>query len=160
MSGQWKAKAIRESTVGIRVAKSLAASVTANIFNVYGRVKINLLIGQVTTAESSGATVIKLTMATSTVDLCADTTVTGDAAGTMYFLCGDKAVILNGTGNTPVIDVGSAMAAAGGFNPVIVGREATADTLDLTASTPSATLVIKWVAFYVPLDDGAYLTAA
>ena len=58
MSSQWKAKAIRETNLGIRVEKSLAALADANIFTTYGRVLITLLFGQVTTAEATGATTI------------------------------------------------------------------------------------------------------
>ena len=159
MSRRTKGHALRELTLGLHAEKLLAAAASADIFKTYGRVKINLLYGQVTVAEASGATIVKLTEKTNSVDLCADTTVTGDAIGTMYRLTGDPAVILCGTGNVPVIDV-SGLLSAFQHGDLIVGRAATANAIKLTASTPSATLVIKWHVFYTPLDDDAYVVAA
>ena len=158
MSRLTKGRALRELALGLKAQKSLAASATANIFTTYGRVMITALIGQVTTAEASGATIVKLTELTNSVDLCADTTVTGDAIGTMYILTGDCAVILCGTANAPVIDVAHGLTF--GINPVVLGRKATANAIKLTASTPSATLVVLWTIFYIPLDDDAYVVAA
>src|SRR3990172_198996 len=100
-------KAVRDIALGLRVQKTLAALASADIFTVYGRNLVTLLTGSVTAAGDGGATTIKLQTETNTIDLCAATTVTGDAIGTTYFLTGELAVILNGTGNTPIIDVGA-----------------------------------------------------
>src|SRR3990172_8723191 len=107
MSRLTKGRAVRELTLGLHVEKSLASLAAANIFTTYGRSLITLLYGQVTGAGDGGATTIKLQEETNSVDLCAATTVTSDTVDEIYILTGDKAVILNGTGGTPVKDVGS-----------------------------------------------------
>jgi hypothetical protein len=129
------------------------------MFTTYGQVLITLLYGVVTTAESSGATTLKLVEKTNSIDLCALTTVTGDTVGEIYFLTGDKALILNGTGNTPVKTVGAFLSAYP-YAPVILGAPATADTIQLNMTATSATHVVKWFVYYIPLEDGAYIQAA
>lgn len=160
MSNPTEAKALWEISLGKRVENTeLAAAADINIFTTYGRNLIKLIFGQVTTAEATGATTIKLQEETGTQDLCAATTVTGDAIGTMYFLTGEVAVILNGTGNTPIVDIGANLT---GFpsSPIIFGRTATANAIQLVQTGTSATLVITWNCFYVPLDADAYIEAA
>ena len=159
MSNQTKDNAVRECTLGIRVEKTLANLADANIFTTYGRVLITLLFGQVTVQPDAGATTIKLQEETNTQDLCAATTITNDAIGTMYFLTGEMAVILNGTGNTPIIDIGANLTAMPSA-PVIFGREATANAIQLVQTGEDADGYIKWVAHYIPLDEGAYIEAA
>jgi len=150
---------VRETTLGLRVVKSLGCAADGNIFTTYGRVLIKLLIGQATAAEATGATTIQLQEERNTVNLCAATTVTGDAIGTMYRLTGDPAVILCGTGNVPVIDA-SGLLSAVQHADMIIGRELTTDAIQLVETGNSATLVISWMCFYVPLDEGAYVVAA
>ncbi len=154
----YKAAAMQQVTLGQRVEKSLATLADGNIFTTFGRNYITLLFGQVTT-DPAGASTVKLQTETNTIDLCAATTIDTDAIGTMYFLTGEVAVILNGTGNTPIIDVGANLT---GFpsSPVILGREATADAIQVVETGNDAQGVIKWVLFYIPLDVGAYIEAA
>ena len=159
MSGQWKGKAIRESTLGIHVTKTLATLADGNIFATYGRVQITLLWGQSVTAGDGGATTLKLQEETNSVDLCAATTITGDVTGTTYQLTGDVAVILNGTGNTPVIGVGYALSAFQ-QNRIIVGMAAAADAIQQVQTGDDTAGVIEWHLYYIPLEDGAYVQAA
>jgi hypothetical protein len=159
MSRLTKGRALRELALGLRAEKTLAALADGNLFTTYGRVLITLLYGQVTAAGDGGATTIKLQTETNTIDLCAATTVTGDVIGTMYFLTGEVAVILNGTGNTPIIDVGANLTGMPS-SPVILGRAATADAIQQVQTGDDASLTIKWTCFYIPLDDNAYVTAA
>lgn len=150
--------AVWETNLGVRVEKSLGIAADANIFTTYGRNYITLLFGQVTTSPGGAAT-IKLQTETNTIDLCAATTINTDAIGTMYFLTGEVAVILNGTLNTPILDVGAnytLMPSA----PVIFGRKATADAIQLVETGDDSAGVIRWTLFYVPLDDGSYIVAA
>jgi len=159
MSGQWKGKAIRESTLGIHVNKTLATLADGNIFATYGRVLVTLLWGQSVTAGDGGATTLKLQEETNTVDLCAATTITGDVTGTTYQLTGDVAVILNGTGNTPVIGVGYALSAFQ-QNPIIIGMPGALDAIQQVQTGDDTTGVIEWHAYYIPLEEGAYMTAS
>lgn len=160
MSNQKKGQAVRQTALGLRVEKTLASLADANIFAVYGTNLITLLYGQVTGAGDGGATTIKLQEETNSVDLCAATTVTSDTVDEIYVLTGDKAVILSGTGSTPVKTVGSLLAAAGGLNPMIVGKAATLDAIQLVQTGDDATHAVKWVVYYVPLEEGAYVAAA
>ncbi len=159
MSTLLKAKTVRESLLGISAQKTMAALADANIFTVYGRCLITLLTGSVTAAGDGGATTIKLQKETGTIDLCAATTVTSDAIGTTYFLTGEVAVILNGTGNTPILDVGANLTGMPS-SPVIIGRPGTTDAIQLVQTGDDATLTINWLLTYIPLDDDAYIRAA
>lgn len=162
MSNPTKGKAIREMALGLRVEKTGLVDATADdLFNVYGKVLITLLIGECTGVGDGTVETILLNEKASTLDLCAATTVTSDAVGTMYRVTGDPAVILNGTGNTPIdvlVGLLSAFPATGGivFNGGSAGL-----IIELTATDGSdATLAIKWELFYIPLEEGAYVEAA
>jgi len=159
MANLIKAQTIRESLLGISAQKTLAALADADIFEVYGRNLVTLLTGSVTAAGDGGATTIKLQTETNTIDLCAGTTVTGDAIGTTYFLTGEVAVILNGTGNVPIIDVGANLTGMPS-SPIILGRPATTDKIQLVQTGDDATLTINWLLTYVPLDADSYIRAA
>jgi len=153
-------EAVRECILGLRVEKTLGCAADANIFNTYGRILITELIGQATAAEATGATTILLQEERNTVNLCAATTVTGDAIGTMYRLTGDPAVILCGTGNVPVIDASGLLSAFPRTCGIIMGRPLTTDAIQLVETGNSATLIINWVVYYIPLEEGAWLQAA
>jgi hypothetical protein len=150
---------VLRASLGLPVYKTLAALASANIFTTYGRNLVTLLTGSVTVEGDGGATTIKLQTETDTTDLCAATTVTGDIVGTTYFLTGELAVILNGTANTPIVDVGANLT---GFpsSPVILGRPATLDAIQLVQTGDDADLEIAWLLTYIPLDEGAYIEAA
>ena len=159
MSNPSQGRAVRETALGIAVNKTLAALADANIFTVYGRNLVTLLTGSVTVEGDGGATTIKLQTETNTIDLCAATTVTGDVIGTTYFLTGEVAVILNGTGNTPIIDVGANLTGMPS-SPVILGRPDTLDAIQLVQTGDDTDLEIAWLLTYIPLDEGAYIEPA
>jgi len=152
--------AIREVALGIRVEKTLASLADADIFIVVGTILIKLLYGQVTGVGDGGATTIKLQAEDNSIDMCAATTVTSDAVDEIYVLTGDKAVILNGTGSTPVKTIGSLLAAAGGLNPMIFGKAGNTDAIQLVQTGDDATHAVKWCLYYLPLENGAYVTPA
>lgn len=160
MSNPTRGKAVRETTLGISATKTLASLADANIFTTYGKILITLLMGEVTGVGDGGVTTIKIQSETDTIDMCAATTVTSDAVGEVYIMTGDKAVILNGTGSTPVKGVGSLLAAAGGLNPMIFGLHGTADAIQLVQTGDDATHAVRWTIFYIPLEEGAYAVAA
>jgi len=159
MSGQWKGKAIRETNLGIHVTKTLANLADANIFTTYGRVLVTLLWGQSTGLSDAGVTTIKLQEETNSVDLCAATTITDDAIGTMYVVTGDFAVILCGTGNVPTLGTSDFLSAFP-HNAFLIGMKAAADAIQLVQTGDDATGEIEWHAYYIPLEEGAYMAAA
>lgn len=128
---------------------------TDNLFTVTGRCLITSLTGEVTTVIGT-TTTMKLTDTTNSVDLCAATTITSDAVGTMYALGGVKADVLNG-GIAPV--VGSISFANGSFTPVIVG-DVQAPLTIAHVLDGAGTGAVTWTLFYKPLVASATVAAA
>lgn len=154
----YEGDAVRNVTLGLRVEKTAPSLADVDLFTVVGECMITCLYGIVTGVGDGGATTIKLNEKASSIDLCAATTVTSDAVGEVYVLSGDPAIILNGTGSTPTLKVGNIKA---GFNemPIIFdGQDGL--IIELTQTGDDATHAVKWVLFYVPLEDGAYIEAA
>lgn len=160
MTAKTKGHALRELALGLKVEKTAAVDATADdLFNVNGKVLITLLIGECTGVGDGTVETILLNEKASTLNLCAATTVTSDAVGTIYWVTGDAAVILNGTGNAPILKVG-ALLSAFQHTPIIFDGQAGL-VIELTATDGSdATLAIKWTLFYIPLEDDAYVEAA
>jgi hypothetical protein len=138
---------------GVRVERATATlpqTVAAAIFTVsVGRVIVRLLLGQVTTAIQAQAnnTKIKAVPTTgSTVDMCAVKDITGLEVG--------GKLVLNGTAATALTQA-NAGSIIGQSTSVIVDP----GTIQLDCAA-SSTGSIKWTLWYLPFDDGAYVTAA
>jgi hypothetical protein len=161
MSNPSLGKAVRETALGIRVVKTAAVDATADdLFDVVGEVLITLFYGIVTGAGDGTVETILVNEKASTLNLCAATTVTSDAVGEVYRVTGDHAVILNGTGNIPRLKVASLLSAFTATGGIIFDGQAGL-VIELTASAATdATLAVKWVILYIPLEDGAYIEAA
>lgn len=158
--------AARENTerFGIKVTKTAdLATVNQALFTVTGVVLFNLLWGEVTTVVAT-TTTYKLQLTTGTVDMCAATTITTDAVGTMYYFSGDAGAILSGTlaaGDIPV--VGIAQLAGGPAAPMIVGLS----PAGVNASNGIRHVIdgagtgnIQWTLYYTALSVGAKVVAA
>ncbi len=85
------------------------------------------------------------------------TTITTDAAGTMYLFGGDPTVALN-NGGTPVTRVGF-LDSAGPVSPLVVGLSGGSLTIESDLDG-AGTGVIAWDLFYLPLEAGASIVAA
>lgn len=139
------------------------ASDPDELFTVTGTVLINLLYGQVTVVVATTTTLL-LERKTSNVAMCAATTITTDAVGTMYYFTGDAGAILSGTlgnGDAPV--VGLAHTAGGPVVPMIFGLAPgdVAATETIQAQLDGAgTGNIQWDLWYIPLSPGAKVVAA
>ena len=128
---------------GFKVSKShnLTGDNT-DLFTVTGKVLITTYAMRIkTTAEA----------------IFAATTITTDAAGTMYLFGGDPTVVLNNAG-TPVTRVGF-LDSAGPLAPIVVGLAGGSAIIesDLDAA---GTGVIAWSLYYVPLEASATVVAA
>jgi hypothetical protein len=146
---------VRQILIGSKVDRATAAlpqTTQAAIFTVAGgRVLITGLVGEVTTVMGATATTLKVTSnpASGTdVDLTSATAVTSKEVGSQFTLpatSGSGLVVNNagGSGQLPA------------HNPYIVP----VGTVDLVTSA-SDTGSVKWSVTYVPLDDGATVTAA
>ncbi len=146
-------KALRKLRYGLRVDRATATlpqSTSAAIFNILeGRVIINGIIGEVTTIMQTQANNVKLTANPTTgtsVDICAQLDTSADEAGTIYGITGTFATAL-------VSNVAGATVMCA--TPVVLNI----GTLDLYCSA-SNTGNVKWTIYYVPDEDGAYITAA
>ena len=150
--------AVRNVTLGLRVEKTLASLATADMFTVTGECLITLLYGIVTGVGDGGATTIAINEKADSVPICAATTVTSDAVGEVYWVQGDPDLILNGTGQVPVLKI-AALLSAFQHSPFIMDGQ-TGLTIELTQTGDDATHAVKWVLFYIPLEDGANIVAA
>jgi hypothetical protein len=148
---------LRKLLLGTQVANSSGKTVpqnaTSTIFTVSGgRVAVTSLVGKVTTVIG-GTTPSAKIVATPTVgsanDLCTATAITSDEVGTQYSIPGPtgSALGVSGSGSGGV---------TGQTAPVIVA----AGTIGVNVSASDATGAIQWALTYVPIDDGASVTAA
>jgi hypothetical protein len=143
---------IADIGLGIRVDRATATlpqTTAAAIFNVVGgRVMMTGILGEVTTVLGAvGNMSLEANPTTgTTAGLCAVLAAGALEAGTLLSISGLKATAMYG------VDAGgSAMQHIPVALPV--------GTLDLRLSG-SSTGSVKWSIWYVPLDDGAYVTAA
>lgn len=146
-------------SMGIHVYKDVDLSAAGDMFDVTGTVLIKLIYGVVTTVVAT-TTTIKFRRETGTVDMCAATTITDDAVGTMYVWSGDAGAILNGTlaaGDAPV--VGFAHLAGGPLAPVVFGLSGASETIEAVLDG-AGTGVIRFHLYYIPLEAGAKVVAA
>lgn len=147
------AAALTGTILGTRVDRATAAlpqTAAAAIFTVTGgRVAIMAILGEVTTAIQNQANNTKLVgnpTVGSDVDLCAVLNIAADEVGCLYGITGTVSDALVGAnaGYAPLPD-----------RPLVVA----AGTIDLNCAA-SNTGSVKWSIWYVPLDDGAVVTAA
>lgn len=151
---------VRETALGLRVTKTAAVDATAtDLFTVTGECLITLLYGIVTGVGDGTVVSISLNEKASSIDLCAATVVTSDAVGDVYLVLGDGTVILNGTANAPHLKTAHGLAAFA-HRPFIMDGQAGL-IIELTATDGSdATLAVKWVVIYVPLEENSSIEAA
>ena len=148
-------RAVTNIVQGIRVESTMnpIANGAQDIFNVVGgRVLLFDLMGVVTEVIQTAATTLAVdfdadfggdaVMAVASADF------TADAVGTMYLM--------------PATAAGALTVPAGGaylrLFPAL-GWVLSAGAITITASA-ARTGGIKWTAFYIPIDDGAYIEAA
>lgn len=146
-------KAIAQITQGARVSRAASAlpqTAQSALFTVTGgRVMILGIVGEVTTIIQNQANNTKIvanpTVGTD-VDLCTVLSTANKEVGTLFGITGTFATAMVGA------NAGAAVFPA---NPVVVP----AGTIDLNCAS-SNTGAVKWDIWYLPLDDGAVVTAA
>lgn len=145
--------AIAQITNGFQVSRpaaTLPQTTQAALFNVVGgRVLVLGIIGEVTTVIQTQACATKIrtnpTVGTD-VDLCATLDITADEVGCLYGITGTFATAMVGA---------AAGATVWPALPVVVPT----GTIDLSTAG-SNTGSVKWDLWYLPIDAGAYVTAA
>jgi hypothetical protein len=150
MASQITGKAIRSAVYGIQVVRAtgnLPQSTNAAIFTVSNKVLVTSLVGVVTTAIQAQANNFNLTTNSTTgnitTNLCAVLDINGLAAGNLIGIDGVRANAMVTGSNIPQP------------NEVCV----TAGTIRAVAAA-SSTGQIQWTLTYIPVDDGATVTAA
>ncbi|MFC8515485.1 hypothetical protein [Streptomyces sp. NPDC057257] len=147
---------IRSLLVGIKVQRATAAlpqTTASSLFTISGgKVLITSLVGEVTTVIQTQADNTKLTFdptdAGATQDLCAVLDITADAVGTMYSITGTPATAMQDALN--FLPSSKVLA-----QPLVLKPGAI--LLDCAASNTGS---VKWDLCYIPLDNGASVTAA
>lgn len=150
---QSQLEALTPFMAGRRVDRSTAAlpqTTQSALFTVAGgRVLMLGIVGEVTTIIQNQANNTKLVANPTTgtdVDICAVLSIANDEVGCLYGITGLFTDAMVGA---------NAGASVWPRNPVILP----VGTLDLSCAA-SNTGAVKWSLFYVPLDDGAIVTAA
>ena len=133
-----------------RATAALPATAAAAIFNVVGgRVAITKIVGQVTTVIQNQANNTKLVAnptAGTDVDICAVLNIAADEVGCLYGITGLNSDALIGI---------NAGALPGQTRDVVVN----VGTIDLDCAATN-TGSVKWAIWYMPIDEGATVTAA
>ncbi len=133
-----------------RATAALPQATAAPIFTVaVGRVLITSIVGEVTTAIQVQINNTKLvgnpTTGTSN-NMCAPLDITGDAVADLYSISGVATDVLIGAG-------------AGSIQAMLAPMVVAVGAIDLDCSA-SSTGSVKWSITYVPLDNGAFVSAA
>jgi hypothetical protein len=145
----------RSLVLGQRVARAAAllpATTQAPIFTVAGgKVLVTSLVGEVVVVMPATTNTVKVTgnpTSGTDVDFCTATSTASKEVGSILSLPG-------------AVASGLVVANAGGGNPISpTGQVAQIGTIDLVTSGTAATGTVKWTLTYVPIDDGATVTAA
>jgi hypothetical protein len=151
MSNFISGKTLRELQLGMKVERATDNILTGEaLFTISGgRIKINQIIGEVTTIIETKTVNFKLqanpTTGTTT-DLCANLDLSADEVGSLYTISGlgSDAMRRGESGNVPAQN--NAVICAAGTIDAVVGATHTGS--------------IKWTIFYIPIDDGASVAAA
>jgi hypothetical protein len=145
-------RALLEGTaVSNAAGKTVPQNATSTIFTVSGgRVLVTGLYGKVTTiiaGTTPSAKIVSTPTVGTAVDVSSATAITGKEVGALIGLAGTVGTALN---------VQNAGAGAGLPSAIVIP----AGTLGVNVSAADATGAILWTLTYVPLDDGASVTAA
>ena len=145
---------LRTMVLGQRVTRAAALQPQtgqAAIFNVVGgKVMVTTLVGEVVVATPATANTLKVTgnpTSGTDVDWSSATSTASKEVGSI--------ITLGVTAGAALV-----VANAGGGNATLDPYIAQIGTIDLVTTGSAATGTIKWILTYVPVDDGAYVTAA
>lgn len=144
---------------GVMLNVTYMVQTQQEIFNVFGRIKVNVLFGEVVVAASATGTLLKFnaTWTTPVIGVADMSTVTGSISGKV---AGTRIVLVGTTVATAaIVDAGPGITA--NTNPMIIGLSGGIGTIGILTTTANQTSgSTKFSIFYVPLSDGAYVTAA
>lgn len=154
---------------GIRVDTSALAAATymltgptqTEIFNVYGRIKIHELFGEVAAAAfSNHACVLKYTYKSSS-PVIAVADITAVSASLAQLAVGERIAWLGGAVATAAVITATAGITDVARSSQIVGVSAGVGTIGINTATASITglATVTFSLFYTPMSNGAYVEA-
>jgi len=158
---------IGDLTNGIRVDTSELAAATylltgdtqTDIFNVYGRVRIHSLFGEVTTILDAQATTLYYNF-TSTSPVIAVQPISSVSGSLTGLAVGERIMWVGGVVATAVVLTATAGISDVNPAPQVVGTNGgTAKIGILTADASMTSGKLIFSIFYTPMSDGAYVTA-
>jgi hypothetical protein len=147
---------LADAVMGIRVNRAAALlDATQTLFNVEGgRVALLYLLGEVTVGVTN-ATTIKLNFDPDTSYGTTDTELSSTGASLAGAAIGLKLTLPAAAGSniTQSTGEGAALLSSAPIWVLAPGY------LEAVIGTPDTTGYVKWTMWYVPIDDGAYVTA-
>jgi len=155
---------------GVRVDTSVLANATYllsaqhEIFNVYGRIKIHNLFGEVTVICSNNATQVLFNY-TSSSPVIAVQPLCAKCASIAQLAVGERIYWLGGAVATAAVITATPGISDINATPQVIGGVATAGTNFvgtigiLSSDANQASGSIRYTIFYTPMSDGAYVTA-
>ena len=154
---------------GIRVDTSSLAAATylltgptqTEIFNVYGRIKIHELFGEVATAAFSNHACVLYYTYTSTSPVISVAALSAASASLAQLAIGERIAWIGGAVATATVLTATPGITDVARTPQIVGVESGVATLGINTATASITglATVKFSIFYTPMSDGAYVTS-
>lgn len=156
---------------GLRVDTSVMANATYllqaqhEIFNVYGRIKIHNLFGEVCVVCSNNATTVLFNY-TSTTPSIAVQPLCAASASIAQLAVGERIYWVGGAVATAAVLTATPGISDINVTPQVIGGVATAGTNFvgsigiLSAAANQTSGSIRYSIFYTPMSDGAYVTAA
>jgi hypothetical protein len=151
---------------GVRVSTSALAAETyfhqnqTEIFNVYGRVRIHLLFGEVTEAISNNVATVLYNF-TSSDPVIAVQPLSAASASVAQLAVGERIMWVGGAVATAVVLTATPGISDINAAPQIVGTDGGTGTIGIKAEAADCTDgTVKFTVCYTPLSDGAYISAA
>ncbi len=152
---------------GIRVDTSTLAAATylltgnnqTEIFNVYGRIKVHNLFGEVITALSNNATTLYYNFTSSSPSIAVQP-LSAACASLAQLAQGERIWWVGGAVATAVVLTATPGISDINTTPQVVGTIGGTATIGiLTAAASMTSGAVKFSVLYTPMSDGAYVTA-
>ena len=151
---------LRVDTAILSAADYLKTGPTqTEIFNVYGRIRIHSLFGEVTTVLANNACVLYYTF-TSTTPVIAVAPLCAASGSLAQLAVGERIMWVGGVVATAAVLTATPAISDVNPTPQIVGTVSGVGTIGInTATATVATGAIQFSIFYTPMSDGAYVSA-
>ena len=164
---------IGDLTNGLRVDTSVLSAATylltgntqTEIFNVYGRIKLHNLFGEVTVVFSNNATTLYYNFTSTTpaigvqpISAASASLAQLDVAERISWVGGAVATAVVLTATPGISDINVTPHILGGVSAAGVNNVGSIGILTAFASLTSGS--VRFSCFYTPMSDGAYVTAA